>query len=216
VVAEVRDDDVPGTGDAYPHIYGPLNLDAVIATSATEPGHVADPVWSAAAEELVVGVTGHRHLSDPHDVASRVGALTDVLASRAGANGWRLVSSLAEGADRIVARHALLRGASLDVVLPLEEAEYAKDFDSPASLEEFEDLLDGADSIAVTGAWPDGTRERAYANAGGATLQRCQILVALWDGEAARGLGGTAEVVAAAISEGIETIVVPVDRATAD
>jgi hypothetical protein len=41
------------------------------------------------------------------------------------------------------------------------------------------------------------------------------VLVALWDGEPARGVGGTAEVVAAAQAGGIEIIVVPIRRSVA-
>jgi glutathione S-transferase len=45
VTAPVVDDPVPGTDDRYPHIYGPLNLDAVIALADTDPERAADPAW---------------------------------------------------------------------------------------------------------------------------------------------------------------------------
>ncbi len=38
LTAELRYDPVPGTGQQFPHIYGPLNLDAVIAVIAF-PAH---------------------------------------------------------------------------------------------------------------------------------------------------------------------------------
>jgi hypothetical protein len=77
--------------------------------------------------ELRVGVTGHRWL-DGSDLAL-VDVVRDALnriqraCSSAGTDvtrvGLTVVSSLAEGADRIVARAALALGARLEVVLPL-------------------------------------------------------------------------------------------------
>ncbi|MFT3852289.1 MAG: DUF952 domain-containing protein [Ilumatobacteraceae bacterium] len=214
VTAPVVDDPVPAQNDVYPHVYGPLNLDAVIATSPTDPEAAADPAWAASPVPLVVGVTGHRHLLDRADVEDRVASVVRTIAARAEPDGWQVVSALAEGADRIVTAAALAEGAGLDAVLPLEVDDYGRDFTAPGSLDEFHGLLDRAASVSVTGAWPGGERARAYANAGEAMLQRCNVLIALWDEQPARGLGGTAEVVAAALGAGIETIVVPVHRET--
>lgn len=214
VAAPVIDDPVPAQSDFFPHIYGPLNLDAVIATSPTDPVAAADPAWAAPTGPLVVGVSGHRHLRAAADVGDRVGALVATLAARASAHGWRIVSALAEGADRVVAAAALDAGASLDAVLPLDLDDYATDFATAASLAEFRGLLERAASVSVVGPAPGGSRERAYADAGSAMLARCDALVALWDEAPARGLGGTAEVVAAALAADLETIVVPVRRET--
>lgn len=213
VHAAVVDD--PVAGERFPHVYGPLNLDAVIATSPTDPQRAADAGWAAATSELIVGVTGHRHIDDRPDVEQAAAGVAGVLADRASTQGWRLVSAMAEGADRIVAAAALAAGADLDAMLPLPAADYRADFADADSVAEFERLLARAESVAVTGAWPDGSRERAYANAGAAMLGRCSVLVALWDGESARGTGGTAEVVATAEATGIETIVIPVRRGVA-
>jgi uncharacterized protein (DUF952 family) len=38
VRAEIRYEDVPGAGAPFPHIYGPLNTDAVLAVRALSPG----------------------------------------------------------------------------------------------------------------------------------------------------------------------------------
>jgi len=38
VTPEIRYERVPGQDQHYPHIYGPLNVDAVIATRPFEPG----------------------------------------------------------------------------------------------------------------------------------------------------------------------------------
>jgi uncharacterized protein (DUF952 family) len=38
VQAEVRDENLEGGGDRFPHIYGPLNLDAVMSVIPFSPG----------------------------------------------------------------------------------------------------------------------------------------------------------------------------------
>ncbi len=38
VRAEIRYEDVPGPGAPFPHIYGPLNTDAVLAARSLSPG----------------------------------------------------------------------------------------------------------------------------------------------------------------------------------
>jgi uncharacterized protein (DUF952 family) len=38
VISEVREDPVPGREETFPHIHGPLNLDAVVDVIGLEPG----------------------------------------------------------------------------------------------------------------------------------------------------------------------------------
>ena len=165
------------------------------------------------AGELWVGVTGHRNLSRPDEVAAAVDAVLD----RLGAGGdLRLVavSSLAEGADRLVAQRILLRGGRLVALLPFEPVDYIIDFADTASVREFTDLVAAADQMEVILGAPtdDWTREAAYERAGHAVLDRSEVLLALWDGEPAHGRGGTAEVVADARLLGRPVEVIPVER----
>ncbi len=41
--ALVREVGNPVTGELFPHLYGPLNLDAVVATRLLKPPHAAEP-----------------------------------------------------------------------------------------------------------------------------------------------------------------------------
>jgi glutathione S-transferase len=50
LTAELRDEDLQGQGQRYPHIYGPLNLDAVVAVSPFGPAE--DGSFAAPTEEL--------------------------------------------------------------------------------------------------------------------------------------------------------------------
>lgn len=167
------------------------------------------------AGELWVGVTGHRDLARPDEVAVAVDAVLDALEAEGGGS-LVAVSALAEGADRLVARRVLARpGGRLIALLPLEPADYVADFADVASVEEFTELLAAADEYEVITGAPsdDWTREAAYERAGHAMLDRCDVLLALWDGEPGRGRGGTAEMVFEAGLVGRRCEVIAVERA---
>jgi hypothetical protein len=113
-----------------------------------------------------------------------------------------VLSSLAEGADRLVARRAFeRRGTRLVALLPLPRADYLQDFALEESQREFLDLLDQADEIEEPPA--SGPREQAYETAGRAMLDRSDVVIAAWDGQAPQGQGGTGAVVAQARARGL-------------
>lgn len=112
----------------------------------------------------------------------------------------RLVSALAEGADRYAAHQAIALGYELQCPLPFARDEYLNDFETDASAQEFNRLLD--DSEHTTAILElDGSRDRAsesYLAAGRVILSQSDVLLAIWDGEDPRGEGGTAQIVAEA------------------
>jgi hypothetical protein len=127
---------------------------------------------------LRVGVTGHRFI-DQHDEAllTAVGEALDRIerhcrkGTTATPVNLTVVSALAEGADRIVARAAIGRGAILEVVLPLPLDDYLTDFESEKSRSEFCRLLvDHASAITELPA--AGGRDAAYERAGQAIVDR--------------------------------------------
>src|SRR5712671_6485582 len=147
-----------------------------------------------------IGVTGHRDLANPDELRAAVRkalrGLIELLpvASAAGLTPV-VVSALAEGADRQVAEEILADpDARLEVALPLPQMDYEEDFKTEASKEEFRRLLARA-SIAWTAPTTEN-RNEAYEQAGRYVVDRCDALIALWDGEDPRGQGGTAEIVA--------------------
>jgi hypothetical protein len=116
-----------------------------------------------------------------------------------------VVSSLAEGSDRLVAEAGLAGGYMLEAVLPFARGEYARDFASPESRVAFEHLLANAASVfELDGAADD--RGRAYEAAGFVMLSNIDLLIAIWDGEEAAGAGGTAHIVGRALADGIPVI----------
>jgi hypothetical protein len=127
-------------------------------------------------------------------------ASAEELASR-----FVVVSSLAEGSDRIVADAGLAAGFALEVILPLARAEYARDFETEASRAAFARLLERAAAVFdLNGAADD--RPRAYEAAGFVMLANIDLLIAIWDGKEAAGIGGTAQIVGRAIADGIPVI----------
>ncbi|MCU1369694.1 MAG: hypothetical protein JWO77_888 [Ilumatobacteraceae bacterium] len=162
-----------------------------------------------------MGVTGHRDLARTDEVAAAVDVALDHLVDET-VTSLVVVSALAEGADRIVAERVLARpGGRLVALLPLDPADYVRDFADVASVQAFTDLLAAADEHEVVRGAPtdDGTREAAYERAGHAMLDRIDVLLALWDGEPSKGRGGTAEMVVEAGLIGRRCEVITVERA---
>ena len=123
-------------------------------------------------------------------------------------DGQHGISSAAAGSDLLFARCVLDFGMPWHALLPLPQAEFQKDF-SPDEWRPVETLLTGAESVAVVGG--SAVREEAYLDCGIEIVNACDVLVALWDGEPARGRGGTAEVVAFARERGKPLVIIDPD-----
>lgn len=162
---------------------------------------------------LRLGVTGHRHLPDIDRLGERIRRelerLPDLLrfpSSPTTPLGYVVLSALADGADRLVVREAMARaGAQLEAVLPLPPEEYRRDFGAD-SAEDFDELLGMAARVRLLP--PAHGRDEAYENAGRHIVDESDVLIALWDGAAARGRGGTAEIVAYARERHVPRIVI--------
>ncbi|MGQ0430231.1 MAG: hypothetical protein ACT4UQ_09885 [Gammaproteobacteria bacterium] len=155
----------------------------------------------------VVGFSGHRLFGDPVVAAGRLaGALSDL--QRMAPGEWIAVSSAAAGGDLLFARAAQGLGMAWEALLPLAQAEFQKDFGAD-DWREAEGLLATAESVTVLEG--NAEREEAYLDCGIETVNACDLLIALWDGEPARGRGGTAEIVNYARELGKPMIVIDPD-----
>jgi len=117
----------------------------------------------------------------------------------------RVISPIAEGADRIVAEEGIRLGWQLECPLPFPIDEYEKDFEDGESKSAFRRLLAHATSTLEL----DGSRVHgalAYAAAGRMVLTQCDILIAIWDGEEGHGRGGTGEILEAALAHNIPVV----------
>ncbi len=117
----------------------------------------------------------------------------------------RVISPLAEGADRMAARAGLAMGAELACPLPFHAEEYKQDFASEESRQEFDALVARASAVFDAG----GSRaeaEAAYERAGQIVVEQADVLIAVWDGEAAHRRGGTAQMVDEALALGVPVV----------
>ena len=150
---------------------------------------------------FTIGVTGHRRIaaSCTAKVEAAVLSVLEGVRAKAPDAPLLLLTGLAEGADRLVARLAVERfDAELVAVLPRAADDYRQDFATAESKAEFDRLL-GSARLVVTPPVGAGHAEPTdgYLWAGNFTALHSHLLIALWDGDEARGDGGTAEIVQA-------------------
>src|SRR3984957_3813641 len=167
-----------------------------------------------------IGVTGHRPNRLSPDVAAALPAQCDQILKAIEALAFRahdplihspeppllrVLSPLAEGADRMVANAGLSLGAYLQCPLPFHEEEYCRDFASESSRDEFHALLAKASAVFQINGTHDAA-DVAYERVGRFVLEQSDFLIAIWDGEPAAGRGGTTQIVEEALEQNIPVI----------
>jgi hypothetical protein len=171
---------------------------------------------------LGVGITGHRSIAAEPIVSEAVeAAITRVLralekGSRSSRPGkpfatstrfrLKVVSMLAEGADLLGMQAGLDCGAELVGVLPFDERSYREAFASAPSRALFDNVWSKLSSIVVLGGFVGDNA--SYEQANRAILDRSDVVIAVWDGDPARGRGGTGDVVHDALERGLPVIVI--------
>jgi hypothetical protein len=171
------------------------------------------PVSDAVQTLIGVGVTGHRlaRLDDAAlpGVSAVAGQVLDAIAAALGrpeAGALRLITALADGADSLVADEAIVRHWTLDAVLPFARDDYARDFGEGEPRAAYVQRLAASRAVLeLPGSRANG-ESVAYERAGHVVLAQCDILIAVWDGGAARGRGGAAQIVAEAVLQNIPVI----------
>ncbi|MEV0969029.1 hypothetical protein [Microtetraspora glauca] len=131
-----------------------------------------------------IAVTGHRNLS-PRTTVLIDTAVREAL--RPYAPDIVGISCLASGADQIFASAVIDLGGVLEAVVPARQYGEAS----------FRELL--ARAVTVRRLPYDLPSPAAYAAANEVMLASADVLVAIWDGLPAQGIGGTAEAVADAV-----------------
>ena len=185
---------------------------------------------------LTIGVIGHRPNRLPQAqearLKSEIAKVLDEIAAGADAAhktyaaffsslppSFSLVTGLAEGADTLAAEVALdraARGFTLAAALPFATEEFEKDFKSDNARKKLHELVACAKScLELPGersrpedSKQEGARKesRSYEATGLTVLSQADILLAIWDGGASRGRGGTTEMLNVAARQGIPVI----------
>lgn len=140
---------------------------------------------------FVVGFTGHRRVQHPEKIAE---ALRDVIASIQREVGGDLIgrSSIASGGDTLFAEACFAANLKWIAQLPFPEAEFKKDF-TEADWARAKALLDKAERIETLS--DTAVRPAGYLHCGLATVDGANLMIAVWDGKASRGPGGTAQII---------------------
>ena len=147
-----------------------------------------------------IGVTGHQKIAHPENWTWVESELKEVL-SRFEPPLIGL-SCLASGADQLFARAILEVGGQLHAILPFPG--YEDVFEGEARFE-YLNLLDKA-TATVCLERTGRSDEEAYWLAGKALVEQSDVLIAVWDGMPAEGLGGTGDVVSFALRANIRVI----------
>ena len=136
----------------------------------------------------IVGFTGHQNIT-PMTRRKVTRAIADELA-RVDDGCLIGVSSLAPGADQVFAFCVLAAGGQLNFVQP---ADGYRETMSGIDQLCYDHLLALASEVEkLPFAEPS---EAAYYAAGRLVVDKCGLLLAVWDGKPAGGLGGTADIV---------------------
>jgi hypothetical protein len=156
---------------------------------------------------IYIGVAGHKDIPEDTvpELKAKVAAIITELRNNYPNTPLKVLSSLAEGADSLVAQVGSEKGCGLIAVLPMPIKEYETDFLSEVSRNTFHSLLEKAEAAfempLATENTPDTIRhageprDRQYAAAGNYVAAHSQVLIALWNGIYVPGIAGTSAVV---------------------
>lgn len=142
---------------------------------------------------MKVGITGHQDLGSSEDV----NWLSETLRTTIKQNNVKIgLTSLAIGADQLFAQ--IIQDFDIPYVAIIPCSRYEKTFKSKSNLDKYLALLQNASSIITLPF--DSPSEMAFYEAGKQIVDTSDLLFAIWNGEAAKGLGGTGDIVKYAIS----------------
>lgn len=135
-----------------------------------------------------IGISGHQNIP-----SNALGLVVSGIREALVAHERPLIgySSLAVGADQLFAREILAAGGELHAVIPAHG--YERAFSSEGG-HAYRNLRASATEVIDMG-YP-APSEEAFEAAGRWIADHCDVLLAVWDGEIARGQGGTADIVA--------------------
>ena len=149
---------------------------------------------------MKIGFSGHQNAPE-HAMRFLRGAVHELVTAEPDSIG---ITSLAAGADQTFAQVVLDSGGQLHAVLPCEG--YDRTFSTTTDLCLYTSLLERSSTVTNL-PFPEA-KEEAFLAAGIVVCERCDILLALWDGEPAAGLGGTADIVSYADAIGRNTKII--------
>jgi len=140
---------------------------------------------------MKLGITGHQHLPEEGAWTWVEWELKQIIKETDAKGKLVGLSSLAIGADQLFARLILAAGGNLHIIIPF--ASYEKTFETPEDLASYKELVAKASDVEILESQIND--EESFFAAGKHISLECDVLIAVWNGQKAKGLGGTADVV---------------------
>lgn len=137
---------------------------------------------------MKVGISGHQRLSEPGRWEWVRRELRECLASLPPPVAG--ITSLAVGADTLFAEIVLELGGSLAVVIPFND--YEDKFLDQQDKQSYRTLLSRAATVETLQR--SGSDDEAYFASGKRVVDLSDLLILVWNGKPAAGLGGTGDI----------------------
>lgn len=160
---------------------------------------------------ITIAVIGHRDLSKLKIYQYKQVIFKILKKLQVRHQNIKLITPLADGADRLVTFQALILNIKFEIVLPMDKNEYKKDFNF-YSKKKFDMLIKKSSMITTLIYQNNVSRNFKYENVGKHISDNCDILIALWDGKYNNLQGGTGEIVKYHINQNKKLIHIKVDR----
>lgn len=153
---------------------------------------------------MKIGISGHQRFENLEWVKETLEKELVKLKNECDETGEKLIgiSSLAIGADQLFADFVLKLGGELIAVLPFED--YERTHEEGIDRDRYFSLLEKATSIKTLPA--QNTDQESFMEAGKYVVKNSDILMTVWNGKKAAGLGGTGDAIKYARKRGKKII----------
>ena len=155
---------------------------------------------------FVIGITGHRDLNKDtfKQLSAKISVFLTEIKQKLPNTPLKIISGMADGADRILVKEGLKQNIAIDVIQPMPDSLYQADF-SEDSWQEFNRII--AEDKVTTKVLPTyfidierakeqgKERDKFYHALGQYIVEQSNLVVGIWDGINSGLKGGTADVV---------------------
>lgn len=136
---------------------------------------------------MIAGITGHRELGDKEKIHWVVKIIEDIININNISYGF---TCLAAGADELFAEQLREKNINYTAIIP------CLDYDTTFETKDLNNFIRSrAKAFSIIELNNNKPSQRAFSEAGKLVVDSIEILVAVWDGKKARGLGGTGDIV---------------------
>lgn len=147
---------------------------------------------------MIAGITGHRDLGSRETETWVANQLKSIIREEGIQVG---LTALAIGADQLFAQELIEANRSVKAVIPCKQYEITFQREQIALYKQWLNQASTVVQLPYT-----APSEEAFWAAGRYVVDHCHLLLAVWDGQPAKGLGGTGDVVEYALKKEIQIL----------